>query len=244
MRETRSGFNNLLTVEHDITDDATTGGFHGTNVTGKVDTSISTPPSGYGRFGWKTISGKAELFYKDDAGNETQITSAGKINLASITAIINDTYLTSVDNAGTGTVDLIKANTSDQVAFGAQIATFAMAAAKITNLANATASGDAIHLGQYSPIAQTGGNDSSGTRTAPDGTIEKWGSISASANTNTTNSFGVAFPNACFLVVGSWADDNTSDWYAPKLHSFTASSFKIRNTNGTEITARWRAIGR
>jgi hypothetical protein len=79
IRETRSGFNNLLTVEHDISDSATTKGFHGTNITGKVDTSISTPPSGYGRFGWKTIGGVAELFYRDDAGNEKQITSAGKL---------------------------------------------------------------------------------------------------------------------------------------------------------------------
>jgi microcystin-dependent protein len=81
IRETRSGFNNILTVEHDISDDATTKGFHGTNVTGKVAGSITTPPSGYGRFGWKTISGVAELFYKDDAGNEIQLTSAGSINL-------------------------------------------------------------------------------------------------------------------------------------------------------------------
>jgi microcystin-dependent protein len=79
IRETRSGFNNLLTVEHDISDSATTKGFHGTNVTGKVDTSISTPPSGYGRFGWKTIGGVAELFYRDDAGNEVQITNVGQI---------------------------------------------------------------------------------------------------------------------------------------------------------------------
>jgi hypothetical protein len=81
IRETREGFNDILTVEHDISDSATTKGFHGTNVTGKVDTAISTPPSGYGRFGWKTITGVAELFYRDDAGNEKQITNAGKLNV-------------------------------------------------------------------------------------------------------------------------------------------------------------------
>jgi hypothetical protein len=88
IRETRSGFNNILTVEHDISDSATTKGFHGTNVTGKVDTSIVPPPSGYGRFGWKTISGVAELFYVDDAGNEKQITTAGKLNAVDADGIV------------------------------------------------------------------------------------------------------------------------------------------------------------
>jgi microcystin-dependent protein len=69
-----------LTVEHDISDDATTSGFHGENVTGKAAASITTPPTGYGRFGWKVIAGIAELFHRDDAGGEVQVTSEGGLN--------------------------------------------------------------------------------------------------------------------------------------------------------------------
>lgn len=80
IRETREAINTLLDVEHDITDESTKG-FHGPNVTIPESASISTPPSNYGRFGVKEVSGVAELFYKDDAGNEKQITSGGKLNI-------------------------------------------------------------------------------------------------------------------------------------------------------------------
>lgn len=77
IRETREAFNTVFGTEHDKSDDAQTSGFHGTNVTGKADTAITDPPSGYGRFGWKVVSGTTELFYRDDAGNEAQITEQG-----------------------------------------------------------------------------------------------------------------------------------------------------------------------
>ena len=54
----------------------------------------------------KDISNKAELFYRDEDGNEVQLTSKGD-NLA------NNTPLKSTDNAGTGSVNLIKATAGD-----------------------------------------------------------------------------------------------------------------------------------
>lgn len=65
------------------------------------------------------VSGKAhlymksdELYYQDDTNTTMQITSGGNILGDSIN-MSNDTYITSTDAAGTGSVNLIKANTDD-----------------------------------------------------------------------------------------------------------------------------------
>ena len=64
----------------------------------------------------KLVGGLPELFYQDDTSTTFQLTTAGALNVLSadlLGKLANDTYFTAVDNAGTGTVDLIKANTSD-----------------------------------------------------------------------------------------------------------------------------------
>jgi hypothetical protein len=64
----------------------------------------------------KTVSGVSEWFWEDSAGTEHQLTNAGKINIESaeiLGLLPNDTYLTAVDNAGTGTTDLIKAGQNE-----------------------------------------------------------------------------------------------------------------------------------
>lgn len=66
-----------------------------------------------------------ELFYNDSAGNQIQITTNG--NISAGLELPNNTYLRSVDNAGTGTVNLIRANTSDRVEFGANAANMPLA---------------------------------------------------------------------------------------------------------------------
>lgn len=63
-----------------------------------------------------TVSGIDELRYTDSGGKATRITSNGTLNLASADIrgkLANDTYFTAIDNAGTGTVNLIKASTAD-----------------------------------------------------------------------------------------------------------------------------------
>jgi hypothetical protein len=62
----------------------------------------------------KDVSTKAELHGKDEDGNEIQITSGGKI-LGDNVRLSNNANLTAKDAAGTGTVNLIKANASDKV---------------------------------------------------------------------------------------------------------------------------------
>ena len=81
IRETRSGFNTLLGVEHDISDDATTKGYHGPNITIPEQASISDPGSNRGRLGVVEVAGVAELHYRDDASGTKQITNAGQLNI-------------------------------------------------------------------------------------------------------------------------------------------------------------------
>lgn len=64
----------------------------------------------------KDVSGVVELFWEDESGNVLQLSTGGKLSITStdlLATLANDTYFTAIDNAGTGTVDLIKANTSD-----------------------------------------------------------------------------------------------------------------------------------
>jgi len=86
----------------------------------------STPAAGYLREYCKAVGGKCEKFWKDEDGDEAQLTSGGYLNgaimlAASIPAgsfaadaideddiqLANDAYLTAKDAAGTGTVNLI-----------------------------------------------------------------------------------------------------------------------------------------
>jgi hypothetical protein len=86
--------------------------------------SVAQPSASYGRLYIKS----GELFYQDASGNEKQITSAGVLNLVGASditldiledTILNDTYLTGLDNAGTGSVDIVKVTTSDTLQLGA-----------------------------------------------------------------------------------------------------------------------------
>ena len=64
----------------------------------------------------KLVGSVVELFYEDSAGTEKQLTSEGSINISSaelLGILANATYFTAIDEAGTGTVDLIKAGKNE-----------------------------------------------------------------------------------------------------------------------------------
>ena len=69
----------------------------------------------------KDVSAKVQAHWEDEDGNIKVITrGAGLLNVDTDDFVpTNNTYITAVDNAGTGTVDLIKANGSDEVETGA-----------------------------------------------------------------------------------------------------------------------------
>jgi hypothetical protein len=74
--------------------------------------SIALPDANMGILACLEVGGKCELHWKDEDANQKQITTAGLLNIVSaelLGKLANDTYLTAIDEAGTGTVDLIKA---------------------------------------------------------------------------------------------------------------------------------------
>lgn len=99
----------------------------------KDQSSVATPSSGYSRFYTKTVTGKSEIFAQNDDGDEIQLTTDGKLNVLadSITEthiqLTNNSHLIGRNAAGTGDVNLIRANTSDKAELpdGAQLATSA-----------------------------------------------------------------------------------------------------------------------
>lgn len=72
--------------------------------------------AGEGALYLKLVGSVNEIFWQQADGTEKQITTAGKLNLASaelLGILANNTYFTAVNAAGTGTVNLIKANGSN-----------------------------------------------------------------------------------------------------------------------------------
>jgi hypothetical protein len=76
-------------------------------------TSPGTVAENHGQLFIKDVSAKAELHWIDEDEQEIQLTSVGVVPFSAIGNLTNDVYLTSLDFAGTGTVDLIKAGTND-----------------------------------------------------------------------------------------------------------------------------------
>ena len=100
---------------------------------------------------------------------------------------------------------------------------------------------DTVAAEAFSPDPMTGGNDSNGTVTFPNGMIWKWGKVTRGANP-TTVTFGTAFPNACFqaFVCGG----QHMQGYDAQSHTITAASFKIYCSVTTGNPIRWFAVGR
>lgn len=69
------------------------------------------------------LSTDGELYFKDADNNTLQLTRGGRVNL-DLNILANNTAIKADDQAGTGTVDLIKANTSDlaEISDGAVLA--------------------------------------------------------------------------------------------------------------------------
>ena len=114
IREFKTQVREVIDVDHDFpsSGQAADVGQH-KKVTLQEQADLGTGTEGVPILGAQTVSGKAELVFTDEDDNDVQITSGGKIDGASV-RLDNNESLTATDNAGTGTVALIKANASDQ----------------------------------------------------------------------------------------------------------------------------------
>ena len=108
-----SALETALTQDHEFSTGGTNSGEHKQV---KFNAPISTPTNAANKsfLYEKDVSSVVELHWLDESGNEFQMTSKGNW-------LANDAYFTATDNAGTGSVNLIKANTSDGMTFGVAV---------------------------------------------------------------------------------------------------------------------------
>ncbi len=242
IREAKAGWQERLNVDHffDLTgtqvSDADTGEHRKVLFHAPIS-SPGTVAENHGQLFIKDVNSKAELHWIDEDEQEIQLTSAGSFN----TALANDTYFTAVDNAGTGTVDLIKADTNDVavVPDNSQTATNA-APTSDTGIVNKKYVDDNVGSANYTPTSYAGGE----SVTFPNGLIMKMGFKAVNDNTgDVTTTFSAAFPNAAVSVtiVSQHTDtqNNDGDIY---LKSLSESSFVTRSYNGWD-GFYWTAIG-
>lgn len=195
----------------------------------------------------KTVSGVSEAFWMDENEAGIQITSGGYILGDSILddsideteiAFTNNTYIKAVDNAGTGEVDLIKANTSDALVLktGAVLSD-STAPSTDPMIANKKYVDDQITTAKtsaFTPTSYTGGE----TTTFPNGLIIKMGSRSGDGAV----SFGTAFPNAIVSVVVT-PNSATPSYQGPCVASVSAAGFTIDSDTNYTGAIYWIANG-
>ena len=191
----------------------------------------------------KDVSSVVEIHILDESGNEIQLTDAGTINIASadlLGTVANDTYFTAVDNAGTGTADLIKADTNDMAVlpYGAELAS-STAPVGDAKIACKKYVDDNVGSANWTPTSYAGEE----SITFPNGLIMKQGADTISGSGTTTVTFAAAFPTACTRVVGQDSSTHNTSCYEMKARTLTASSFKVRNDSSVSRTFSWFAIG-
>jgi len=243
IRETRDGYQERLNVDHYF---ALTGSSLSDSAIGQHRQiefygPISTPSDAANK-SWlysKDVSSKTEFHWLDEDGNELQITNAGTLNISSddlLGTLTNETYFTAVNAAGDGTVDLIKANSSDVAVLpdGSEMAstTAPTADADISNKKYVDDQVDASSADGYTPTSYTGGE----SITFPNGLILKHGSGTADGVGDATISFGTAFPHAIVSVTVS--SSQLAGWVSNVL----VSGFDF-DSAGTSNTYYWQAWG-
>lgn len=214
-----------------------------------INAPISTPSNASNKlfiYG-KNVNGKIELHTLDEDGNELQITSVGTLHITSpdlVGTLVNNTYFTAVNNAGDGTVDLIKADTNDraELADGAVLAAATQSGDDDRTIAD-KAYADAAPAAQMSPESYT--NDESVTYA--NGLIEKTGTKSVGANTTAAVSFGTAFPHAIKNIQLTILIDRNiySDYGMAVVDKSTVSTSGFTIMSGFDFTCEfyWRATG-
>lgn len=249
MRRIQGGFQELLNVDHLFEKTGTEISDADSGEHRKVTLRTGSAPSAVANKGFvyaKDVSGKAELFYRDEDGNEVQISSGGIIKLTSaalLGILANDTYFTAIDNAGTGTVNLIKATTGDipEILAGAVLSSSAAPTAD-AGLANKKYVDDS-----FSPTTMTGSSGSNGEVTFRNGLQLKWGDKGGFGTGETkvidfTDEGLTDFDNVCFQGFATYATVNQTE--SASVTAFTASNISVNNGGANGVTIRWWAIGR
>lgn len=182
-----------------------------------------------------------EFHIKDESGNIIQFTSAGEIPFASLGNIANDTAFSAVDNAGTGTVDLIKADTNDVAVLEDDSQTETDAAPTFSKSLTNKKYVDAAPANAMTPATYAGEE----SVTYANGLIHKTGSVSIAQDSSQSVSFAEAFPTSLQHVILT-EQLATLDIDGTGLLAYTdaaTTGFTIRKGTNETTTVHWFAIG-
>lgn len=167
----------------------------------------------------KEVGGIKELHLMDEDENEFQLTSAGTLNIVEadlLGTLTNNTYFTTIDQAGTGTVNLIKANASDVAVIpdGSELATSGAPTAD-ADIANKKYVDDQLANEGIQAWVNFTGRDTNGACTVND----SYGvtSVTRRANSCYDIVFSTAFANDDYVVV------STAHHYGSRIFIFGAS---------------------
>lgn len=188
-----------------------------------------TTDSDYGFLYSKTVSSLEELHYKDGAASqtETQITSAGYINGAALKP-------DSVDSAHYAAASIDNEHLAADIITGDEIADDAIDSEHITD-----GSVDAVHIANLDPDAYAGEE----SVTLPNSLIIKMG-YKARADTETTVTFGAAFPTAIMSAYATQIDAGVGAVDNPVRFRTVSTSALIVVVLDPEVDGfYWMAIG-
>lgn len=235
IREKAAAFVERLDVDHYWTASATS--TYDAADTGKhevitlLDMSAPTQVSGYAHI----FMDSDEFYYQDDTNTKLKLTDSGTINIVSadlLATLANNTYFTAVDVAGTGTVNLIKADANDVAVVPDNSQTASNAApTSTTGIANKK------YVDDQKDSTYSGGE----SHTFNGGLIIKMGSVSVGANSSVVVTFGTAFPAAIIMGVCNYGSSAIDSFSA--FSSKTTSSITVTSQSGATETIDWIAIG-
>lgn len=194
----------------------------------------------------KDVSGKAELFYRDEDGNEVQLTSAGKLGAADENLLaLNATFGGALSVTGILT-PLGDMNPTVYVDFaGGFIDDDTMA----DNAADKVASQQSIkayvddEVANITPATESGAAGSDGVTVFGNGFRVARGTKSVSANSEGTVSPS-GFTAVYRASINIREDNNTDRQVVPKIGSYSGGTFTIRNTSANTRIYDWIAVGR
>jgi hypothetical protein len=253
IREMKTQIREVIDVDHDFpsSGSAATTGQH-KQVTLQEAADIGSGAEGVPILGAQTYDGKAELTFTDEDDNDIQITSGGALDLGSGN-LDNDEYITATDNAGTGSVNIIKANASDKISIGADLdlngnnIDFATVTGiddcldeddMSSNSATALATQQSIKAYVDSMVTLTSGDNGSITIST---LIIKWGTTTGNSDTETVT-FPTAFPASCYVVVACAGKGGVGSQANTSTYNISKTSFDVFH-GSEERPARWIAIG-
>lgn len=214
--------------------DSQTGEHRKVTFQGPIADPTTTTNKGY--FYTKDVSAVVEAHWKDESGNVLVLTDAGTLNIVSadlLGTVANNTFFTAIDQAGTGTVDLIKADANDVAVLpdNSQTATNA-APTSSTGIANKKYVDDNTTMVPAITGAGTGyaGEESI---TFPNGLIMKTGKTATpSGNINSGNktevvAFDASFPTAAITAFAMPRDTNAGASIVNEISALSVSGLTI-----------------